>query len=32
MITEDKHNRKVGRVTVFGDEVDEIEELSLIHI
>jgi hypothetical protein len=27
MIIEDKCNRKVGRVTVFGDEVDEVEEL-----
>ena len=26
MTIEDKHNRKVGHVTVFGDEVDEIEE------
>lgn len=26
MTIEDKYNRKVGRVTVFGDEVDEIEE------
>lgn len=28
MTIEDKRNRKVGRVTVFGDEVDEVEELQ----
>ena len=28
MIIEDKHNRKVGHVTVFGDVPDEVEEFG----
>ena len=28
MITEDKHNRKMGRVTLFSDVPDEVEEFG----
>jgi phosphoribosylaminoimidazole carboxylase len=28
MITEDKHNRKVGHVTLFSDVPDEVEEFG----
>lgn len=28
MITEDKHNRKVGHVTLFSDVPDEVEEFQ----
>ena len=28
MIIEDKHNRKVGHVTVFSDAPDEVEEFG----